>query len=39
MGIYYRFTDELSDAKFITGLMTRFTDDADALDDALDNDE
>ena len=39
MGVYYRFTDELSDAKFITGLMTRFTDDADALDDALDNDE
>ena len=30
-GVYYRFSDELSEAKLVTGFSTRFTDDAEEL--------
>lgn len=37
--LYYRMSDELSDAKLVTGLNNRFTDDLDELQEALDSNE
>jgi len=37
--IYYRFSDELQDAKLVTGINQRFTNEKDELEDKLENDD